>query len=225
MAKKTYSGKGWKKKTKPVTTKKQIKDEIFASQETKQIAYPYTQGGFSSFTYGSGSAILGCFGGINQGVTESTRIGSRIYARSIGIYLAMQPGDNNNNVRLLVVQAKKDAGGTPILPVNAGSFIQSILSNAPSSSIQYLQPVDTDRWQVLMDKCFNLRYLPLAGDSPNLTPQVKIIKKFIKINRPMQWDLTNTMNDDVYIIALGDSAASPNPGAVAGFFKSYWKDG
>lgn len=198
--------------------------QAYRIQETKEVTYGPSTGNFGSFNYGASSALVGCFGSIANGTLENQRIGNRIFARGVYIYFAMQPGDNSNDVRLLVVQPTRSAGATPIPASQTATFVNSVMSNSASNSQQYLQPVDTDRWTVLYDKCFNLRYLPLGGSSADTVPQTKIIRKYIKVNRTLQWDDTGNMNNDVYIIGLSNSAAIPNPGNVAGFIKSYFKD-
>jgi len=196
------------------------------SVETKEARYAYTAVGttaanFSSIGYGSTAIVAGCFGGISNGTGQNNRIGSAIYARGIRIYFAIQPGDSNNNLRIIVVSPKS---GAPIFPSSVSSFLQSLLSNGASGATQWTYPVDTQRYRVHLDKMYNLRFNPIDGSTGTSVPQTKFLKTFIKINRKMFWDDTSTMNNDVYIVALSDSGVNPNPGVIGGFVNCYFKD-
>jgi len=222
IVKKTYAKK--KVYRKKPNIRRMIKSEVLRSQETKETTYSSTGIGgisFSSVSYGSSSASCGLFGAIVQGTAASNRIGDRIYARGVNIRLALQAGDPYNNLRFIVFRAKT---GTVIQPGLTGTFVQSLLSGVGSSGTQWLQPVDTDRFVVYYDKTFNLKFMPLDGSTGTSIPQTKFFNKFIKVNRPMQWDRSGSMNDDVYMVAISDSAGVPNPGAIAGFVRVYFKD-
>jgi len=194
--------------------------------ETKESRYAYTSVGttsanFSSVSYGAGSIVTGCFGGITNGTGQNNRIGNSIIARGIRIYMPLAPGDNNNCLRFIVVSPKS---GAPIFPSSTASFVQSVLSNGGSGSTQWTFPVDTQRYRVHYDKTFYLRMLPVDGSTATQAPVIKFLKIFIKVNRKMFWDDTNTMNNDVYLVAISDSFTAPNPGAIGGFVNCYFKD-
>jgi len=222
IVKKTYAKK--KVYRKKPNIRRMIKSEVLRSQETKETTYSYNGIGgisFNSVSYGSSAASCGLFGAITQGTQASQRIGDRIYARGVNIRLALQPGDASNNLRFIVFRAKT---GVVTQPGVTGTFVQTLLSGVGSSNIQWLQPVDTDRFVVYYDKTFNLRQMPLDGSSTATVFQTKFFNKFIKINRPMQWDRSAVMNDDIYMVAISDSVAIQHPGAIAGFVRVYFKD-
>lgn len=221
-AKKTYRKKSYRKK--PLA--KMVRSMVLKAQETKELTYPYNNIGsvnFSSVGYGGSSAAAGLFGAIAQGVNDGQRIGNSIYARGAYLRMVFSPGDNTNFMRLLVVQPKRGMA-TNILPSSITSFVSSVLSGASSSSTQWLQPVDTDRFEVLADKNIYFTWKPLDGSTTTTVAQVRFFNKFLKINRKIQWDDSGVVNNDVYFIALSDSSAVAHPGAVAGFVRVYYKD-
>lgn len=220
--------RNYRKKKTYTNIKKMIRSEVLRSQETKELTYTYSNVGssnFSSISYGSGAVVAGFFGAISQGVNDGQRIGNSLYARGININFALQnaTGDGQNYLRFIIFQARKGMA-TNIQPSSTSSFVQSVLSNSSASVTQWLQPVDTDRFEVLCDKTYWFRNLPIEGNSALIVPQTHFFKKFLKINRKMQWDDSGVINNDVYMIAISDSALSPNPGAVAGFVRVYYKD-
>lgn len=224
-AKKTMSRRKYSKK---VPLKRMVRSMILKSQETKELTYTYDNVGgtnLKNMSYGSGTAVVGFFGAIAGGTGDGNRIGSRIYARGINIRLAIQPYDYSNYVRIIIFQPKPGMA-TNIQPSATASFVQSVLSNTPSGVIQWLAPVDTDRFKILSDSNFYLRYQPLDGNSNQTTLQTKFYNKFIKVNRPIQWDDTGVINNDVYMICISDSGSvgTTHPGAVAGFVRVYYKD-
>lgn len=113
---------------------------------------------------------------------------------------------------------------TNIQPTSTASFVQSVLSGAPSGATQWLQPVDTDRFEVLLDKVYYLKNTAVDGSSSASAVSTRFLRKFIPINKKIQWDDSGQINNDVYVIAISDSAAVPNPGAVAGYIRVYYKD-
>lgn len=198
-----------------------VKKMLNKQIETKEITYT-SWGNSTSFSYGSGASIAGLYAAIGQGTGESNRIGNRI--KGIGAYLrfAIQPADNTNYVRLLVVKAKM---APRVDPSSTASFVQSVLSNTASSSTQWLAPVDTDRFTVLHDKNYFTRFGALDGNSGStIIYRMIFVNKFIKVTTNCQWDESGVMNNDVWVILLSDSAAIAHPGVVAGFIKSYYKD-
>lgn len=196
----------------------------FSVQETKESRFAHTSVGgvnFSSISYGTGAVVAGLFGTIASGTGQNQRIGNSVFARGFRWYLALQPGDSTNYLRMLVVSAKQ---GTPVQPSLTANFVASVLSNGASGSTQWSFPVDTMRWHVHVDRTFTLRYFPETGNTASVLPQMKITKGFVKLKRKIFWDDTNTINNDLYLLMISDSAAAPNPGAVAGFFNIYFKD-
>lgn len=211
--------------TRKPALKRMVRREVMRSQETKDITFQYNSvagANFGSVSYGASAVVAGFYGSITQGTGDGQRIGNALYARGINMRLALQPGDTINYMRILVVQPK--GMGTPTQPSLTGPFVSSVLSGAAATGTQWLQPVDTDRWQVLFDKNYFLNFRPLDGSTATTTPTTRFVNKFIKVNRKIQWDHSNTVNNDVYIVAISDSLAVAHPGAVAGFFRVYYKD-
>lgn len=192
--------------------------------ETKEVTYT-TWSNSTSISYGSGASVAGFFGAITQGTGESNRIGNKIQARGIYMRLAIQPADNTNYVRVLVVKPLKDMAPNVTVGSGIATFVQNVLSNTAGSSTQWLAPVDTDRYKVLHDKNYFLRFGPLDGNSGStIINRMLFVKKFIRLNQKCQWDESGNMNNDVWLIMLSDSAAIGHPGVVAGFLKGYYKD-
>lgn len=228
-----YNKKGFKKSKvrnyrKPkVNLKKLIQNQIDKNIETKELTYPYSNiGGTSlvSIGYGSSSKVVGFFGAIAQGTGDGNRIGNALFARGININLAFAGNTSaiTNYLRIIIFQAKKTMA-TNVQPSVTGTFVQSVLSNNGSSVLQWLQPVDTDRFDVLLDKKMWFRNQPVDGNSSTVISNTKFFNKFIKINRKMQWDDSNVINNDVYMIAISDSALY-TPSTLAGFVRVYYKD-
>lgn len=227
--KKTYK-RTYKKRTYKKPLKSMVRSMILKSQETKELTYPYTNVGGTNLTsigYGSTSAVVGFFGAVAQGVNDGQRIGNSLYARGIYMNLALQNANATleyyNNVRCIVFQPRKGMA-TNIQPSSTATFVQSVLSGQVSSITQWAGFVDTDRFQVLYDKTWYIPSVPQDGASTSTQPTTRFIRKFIKVNRKMQWDDSGIINNDVYMILLSDSSSSPNPGCIAGNIRIYYKD-
>lgn len=200
------------------------KAAVIRTVETKEIRYNTNNVGssnFASISYGSSSVVAGLFGAIAQGAGQANRIGSKILVRGIRIFMPLSAGDTTNQLRFICVSPKS---GTPIQPGLVGTFVTQLLSNATSGSLQWTAPVDTIRWKVHFDRTFFLTYDPVDGSTNAVKPRIKFFKTFVKLNRTIFWDDVNTINNDVYLIAISDSAAAPNPGVIGGFVNCYYKD-
>lgn len=196
--------------------------------ETKEVIYYNTAVGggatsFYSIGYGSSSSVATLCAGIAQGTAGNQRIGRRIYLRGMKVWFPFVAGDASNYVRFIVASPK---GGN----VNSGSAVSSVisdlLSGAGSSGTQYLSPVDTDKWQVHFDRCMWLHKVPLDGSSTTTTEPVKWVRKWIRINRKVEY-LDNTNANcvrDVWMFGISDSGGITHPGAASGFVKMYFKD-
>lgn len=200
------------------------KSVVSRAIETKEIRYAHTAvagANFSSVGYGTSSVVCGLFGAITQAITQQGRIGSKIYARGVRIFLPIQAGDTINQLRFIIVSPKQ---GTPVFPSVPGQFASSVLSASSSSGQQWSYPVDTNRWRVHLDKTFFLTFDPVDGNSSAVKARTKFLKAFVKVNRSMVWDDANFITNDVYMLAISDSGAIPNPGAIGGFVTCYFKD-
>lgn len=193
--------------------------------ETKENRYPHNNIGsssFSSVSYGSGSIVAGLFGATAQGVGQGQRVGNAIRAIGVRINLAIQPADTYNNFRIFCVSPKI---ATPIQPSSTAAFVTNVLSGATSSNTQWLAPIDTTRYTVHFDDQYFLRFMPTDGNTGTQVAQTVFCKHFINLkNRKIVWDDNGVINNDVYLVAISDSVAAPNPGAIAGFVNCYFKD-
>lgn len=192
--------------------------------ETKEIKYTHSNVGsvnFASCSYGSGAVVAGLFGAIALGTGSATRIGQKITARGVRVFFPLSAGDTTNNLRIVIVSAKS---GVPIQPSVTASFVQMVFSNASSGSTQWTSPVDTHRFRVHYDRTFFLTFDPTDGSTAAVKPRVKFMKTFVKCHRTIFWDDYGNINNDVYMIAISDSNAIPNPGAIGGFVNAYYKD-
>jgi len=220
--------RNYRKKKTYTNIKKLIQSQINKSIETKELTYNYTNVGssnFSSISYGSTAIVAGLFGAIAQGVNDGQRIGNSLFARGVNIHMAIQnaSADITNQVRFICFQPKKGMA-TNIQPSSTASFVQSVLSGAASGATQWLQPVDTDRFEVIFDKVYYLKNTAVDGSTSASAVSTRFLRKFIKVNKKIQWDDSGVVNNDIYLLAISDSAAVPNPGAVAGYVRVYYKD-
>lgn len=230
MVRKTNAKKTYKKRTYKRPLKSMVRSMILKSQETKELTYPYTNVGgtnLSSFGYGSSTAVVGFFGAVGQGVNDGQRIGNSLYARGVYINLAIQNANATleyyNNVRCIVFQPKKGMA-TNIQPSLTATFVQSVLSGQSSNVTQWAGFVDTDRFQVLYDRQWYIPSVPQDGSSTTTQPTTRFLRKFIKVNRKMQWDDSGVINNDVYMILISDSGTASHPGCIAGNIRIYYKD-
>jgi len=224
--KKTYRKKGaYKKRTyKKRTYKKVPRPHI----ETKEIQFEYDAVGknadnFSSISYGSSSIASSLCGGIPAGTLDGTRIGRRIFVKAIRVMFAIEPGDDSNYIRFMLVQPKGRPNDTSL-----STLIPFILSGYGSSSTQWFSPIDTDNWKVYMDKTMYLKFEALDGSSSASVPQAKILRKTIRINQSITYTTNTGTADqpgrDLWLVALSNSAAVAHPGVVAGSVKIWYTD-
>lgn len=222
----------YRRKGKSGYIKKIVAKAINKNVEMKMRIYQYNSvgvgitgsgvGDFSSISYGSASIAAGLCAGIANGTGEGQRIGNSIKLKGFQINWALQPGDNTNYVRILLLAPKKQVDLSSV-----ANFTQQALSNQGSSGTQWLQPVDTDVHKVLMDKRIWFQFRPVDGSTATSVAQARFVKKFIKFNKKIVWQLSapTVPLREIYLLALSDSAAVANPGAVAGFVKIWYQDG
>lgn len=200
--------------------------------ETKERVYPYTSigtGGVSLSSIGyyvaavNAPIVTSLCSGIVQGVAGNQRIGRRIFLRGIKLYLAMQPGDNSNYVRMMIVRPK---GNSITTATPTQTIVQDVLSGVVASATQWCNAVDKDKYNVYWDTRMYLRFQPLDGSTTTTLPQTRFINKFIKVNKKIEFFTDTDVNaiNDLLLIAVSDSAAVTNPGAVAGFIKLWYQD-
>lgn len=225
--KRRSNGRGYRVVRQPYTrsyVSRVVKRTVDRMSETKEGFYTYSNCGgnaadFSSFGYGAASACASLVAGITAGTGSGQRIGRQIFVRGVQVSFMMQPGDSYNNIRFVLVRPRGQADLT-----NNAVFVQQVLSGVSSSGTQWANPVDTDIYQVLWDRMFTMRKLPLDGNSSNTVNQNKLIRKYIKINQKFTFDTSASNLRDLWLIGISDSAAIAHPGAIAGFVKVWFKD-
>lgn len=212
--------------TRTGVTKKYVRSAIKKASETKERRrlLPTDLVGANSISFGSGALIAGLYGDTAQGAGHTQRIGNRIRAVGLNMDFWLEGGDTTNLMRCIVVTPRK--GGIRYQPTDKANFVQNLFSNTVSSSVQHLAPVDTSRWKVHYDKSIFLRYVPTFGSglSTDVYAMKHHVKKFIKFNRPVQFDDQGQITDDIYLVMLSDSSAPPHPGVIVGFVNAYFKD-
>lgn len=198
-----------------------------ATTETKEYTFKYGSVGagannFGSIGYGSSSCVATLCTAIDAGGSPTQRIGRRITLRGIKIYLPMQPGDNANYLRLFLVRPK----GTTQAGTNA-AFVQDVLSSEVSSTTQWAAPIDTDKYEVWFDRTMFMSFHGLNGTTATTIPSTKIVKKFVKINKTVEYLYDSTVSAPVrefFLVGISDSTAIAHPGAIGGYVKLYYKD-
>lgn len=199
--------------------------------ETKEKRYDYSAIGidpiggssvsFGSFSYGSSTCIAQLCRGITAGTGEGARVGHKISLRGVYINLPVQcaSGAETNNVRILIIRPKGTYTNTSI-----AALAQQIFSNNASSVTQWLQPVDTDFFDVYYDKKAFIMPKDISGVG---SVTQRFFTKFLKFKRglTMAWNEADSQPfRDLFMVAISDSLSVSHPGAVGGFVRLYYKD-
>lgn len=211
--------------------RKIVKSQINNAIETKEKRYDFSAVGidpiggsavsFASVSYGSSTCIAQLCRGIITGTGEGTRVGHEILLRGIYLNFAVQcaSGTESNNFRICIIRPK----GT-FTTTSVAALAQQIFANQASASTQWLQPIDTDFFDVLYDK---KRYIMPQDISGVGSVQERFFTKFLKFKNGirMKWNEADSQpNRDIFLVAISDSSAVSHPGAVAGFCRLYYKD-
>lgn len=236
MPRKTYRKRKFSRRRRYSRSKSSVKAivrrELTRNLERKYRQYTYTAVGasltgggaqdFSSISYGSSAIVASLCGGIANGTGEGQRVGTQITLKGVQINFALQPGDNTNYLRFLLVSPRKKTDQSSVT-----AFVQQLLSNTSSGLTQWAAPHAKDTFNIYMDKHFFLRYAPVDGNSAATIPMTRFLNKFIKFNKRISWDVAAAVNpnSDVFLVAISDSGVAANPGAVAGFVKLWYQDG
>lgn len=233
-----FKRRGFKRrgfKRRPLVSRKYIsrvaQKVVNRNIETKEKKYSYDSVGIDpiggsavslgSVSYGGSAVIAGLVRGVTAGTGEGSRLGHQLTLRGVYINLAVQcaSGSETNNFRLLVIRPKGQISTT-----STAALVQQVLSNATSSSTQWLNPVDTDFFKVYYDKMAFIKPTDITGTG---SVSQRFFKKFIKFPKGMvmKWNEADSQPfRDLYILAISDSAAVSHPGAIAGFVRLYFKD-
>lgn len=223
-----FTGKSFSNANKPlnIKEKKQVetiaKREVRKALETKHKDKPYTSLiASTTISYGSASSVNGMYGDIAEGTGENERIGLKIKTSGVKFDLEFRCGDLQNTIRILVVTARK---GIRYQPTDVTNFVQNLLSNTAPSATQYGAPVDPDRFKILIDKKIHLRQVPYDGGTAAGISTTYLFREYVRMNKVLSWDLQGNITNDMYLVMLSDSGLVPNPGAVSGYVRAYYKD-
>lgn len=214
------------RKRKP-SVKRIVRKEISKAIETKEATFDHSGTGMSSIGNGGVGNAVTLFGhaaNIAQGTADGQRIGNQITMRGIRYYFPIQNavGERINHVRVLYVMPHRyfpDSG-------TAATITSDVFGTA---SWNMFSPVNTDKYKVLLDKFLYFRNVSNAGSTADSNPETKLIKGFLKINKKIQYDYEGISgatrpDQEVYLLAISDSTAIPNPGALGGYSRVFYKD-
>lgn len=176
---------------------------------------------FNSISFGSGAAVASLFAGLPYGGgQEGQRIGNQVIANSINISLYLQPGDDTNYMRFLLVRPRQNQNLTS--PTN---FLESVLTGNGSSVTQFGAPVDTNNFKIYMDKSIFFTKKPLDGATSTSIVTSYHLQHFMRIKSKIQYDqVTKYPLKDYFLIGISDSVAVSHPGAIAGYVKITYQD-
>lgn len=204
--------------------------------EMKEKTYAYTSVGldpvagaalsFSSVGYGGSAIVTRLCAGINRGTNDGERIGHKLTLKGVYVNFAIQQESGvaatitYNNIRFVLLRPRGRYTTS-----SYGALVNSIFNGNPSSATQWLTPIDTDYFQVYIDKKYNLKAMATGDPSTPTALATKFVKMFKKFNKKIQWDeQEGAPFSDIWLLAISDSAAIPNPGVVAGFVRLYYQD-
>lgn len=179
--------------------KEYVKRAINTDEETKYVDVPVNITA-SSLGYG----YVDFTAAIAQGTSRSNRIGAKIRLLGMRYMFRAEPGDNTNEVRILMLARKQ--GGT----MNTASAIGSLTG-----------PINTDTYHAYRDIWTQLHYIGLVAVD---IYQRKYYRGYIPVNRTLNYGtgadaITNSLGVQLH----SDSSAVPNPGIV-GNVRVYFKD-
>lgn len=176
-----------------------VKRAVAADDETKYIDVPV------NITAGSAAhGGVDLSAAVSQGTSRSNRIGAKIRVLGMRYMLRGEPGDNTNEVRILILSRKP-----------GGSFlIISALSSLTG-------PVNTDSYLVYRDIWTQLHYMGLSASD---IYQRKYYRGYIPVNRTLNYGTgTEAVTGSLGLQLHSDSSVIPHPGLV-GNVRIYFKD-
>lgn len=200
------------------TVKKMVIREINKTQETKEITHTHATMGFGSISENTYYLVRP----IAQGTADNQRIGNQIYVRGFRYYLPIMNGDTYNHFRLMFLMPHKSVNPS----ASTTQLIQDIFG---SPSYNMFSPVNTDKFRVLRDHFITLKVSPETGTSSVTIPETRLLKGFVKINKKFQFEYdaataSQYPTSEIIAVAFSDSAVLPNPGAIGGWVRLYYKD-
>lgn len=210
-------------KTNKRKLKKLISQTMSSMAETKEKVLDATSTiGLGSVS--SGGLAYGSLDTITQGVSDDQRIGNSIFLRGARFYFPIQNGDNHNHFRLILAMphayTRYPLGGT------VNNYMSDLFG---TNSFNMYSPINTDKYKVFYDKTILLRNLANDGNSTTANPDTRLLQKFFKINKKIQYEYDAPSGfvkptTELILYAISDSIAVSHPGALGGFLKLYYKD-
>lgn len=144
------------------------------------------------------------------GTDRDARIGAKVFLKGIKVRLWVTAGNASDLVRMMIVRAKDASTSSTDLPYGNGSITDAI---------------DTDKFEVIRDKCFSVG--TAAGADFAIRPGV-FRKFYIPLNRTIKYHNTGATDyiaGSEHIIALGIVNQSAGAtGYVKGNVIQYFRD-
>lgn len=174
--------------------------------ETKFIDIPISGTASTTGLYGVDFITAALY---SVGAGSNNRIGNKIKVLGARYMLEVNPGDNFNVYRLLMIKR---------------SDCELISTSIVLSSL--LGAVDTHQCSVVRDIIQQVRFAPVAGSTSDTVGLRKFYKGYVKLNRTIEF--TGALNTPTRGCTLGlqfhsDSALVPHPG-LTGYVRVYYKD-
>lgn len=198
-----YQRKRSSTKAVPKKVKQYVRKAIAGSEETKYLDVPISGTASSTTFYG-----LALTNAIAQGVSRSNRIGAKIKVLGMRYLVEVDPGDNQNVVRLLMLRYRP--GGTGGTTISAISSLQGA--------------INTDTYSPYLDKIHEARFAPVDGSTSATVSINRYYRGYIRVGRVLNFGVgTSSVQNSIFLQFHSDSAIAPNPG-VQGFVRIYFKD-
>lgn len=206
------------------STKRYVKRAISRATETKWLTWPYDNLGaqqvnLGSVGYSSSSVYTSLCAGIPPGYEIYNRIGREIVVTGLNIRLALEAGDTYNFLRIVVFTPRSNVQ----MPVGINDLISHMFSNINGAATVHA-PIDTTLYRPFFDRKYRLRHVPVDGSTTSTYPLVVSVNKTLRLRKKIKWVGLDVVSD-IHVIAISDSSVMPNPGAIAGRFKLFFKDG
>lgn len=199
--------------------------------EMKEIIYQYNAVGispisgssvsFASVGYDASTIITQLGRGITQGTGDNNRIGNRIKVTGVYVdfYCSCASTTEQNIMRMALISPKGQYS-----PTSVSSLALQIFSNVTTGSTECMQPIDQDIFQVYWNK---MKFMKPYGTFDANYLNYYRYRKFIKFpkGKTLQWNQGNSQpSNDLFLVAISDSAIVSNPGVLSGYVKVFYRD-
>lgn len=203
-----------------VPVKKYVKYQI---QKTAEHKSAYWDMNASFATIGSAAwSNINFLAGISTSVDVNRRIGNKIHIDGIEIVGQLIGGQTDSayddifdTVRFVVSLWDSNSAITNPLQTNGVNLCTPITKNNITG---------TGLIRKYYDKYFTLS--ASAGTSGGYLPQMKQIKKYVKVNRDIEFtgSTAGSAQEKLLVSCLSDSAGAPNPYFINGYMRMTWTD-